>query len=412
MDSPSQRLRLLIVSHAYAAIENRKKIQALGLLADVVCVTSEISQEEILGQSASAFDSDDDAPDRSYRLVRLPRVGASITRFYYRGLGAVMRDSGAFDAVLVENEPWAVVLWQAWWQSRRSQPQAVFGEFTWENVTRPGLRGLILSTVYRFAALVLDFVIGGNRAAVNLFRCYGLDEDASVVSPQLGVDTVSHSPVSIEEKKALRRQNGLPADGVLLGYCGRFVEEKGLRELINACVALRERGSPVNLVLLGAGSLLSEFQMRQQTAPWLHLLPPRPHTGIPSFLQMLDVFVLGSKPVRADGECWEEQFGHVLIEAMACGVVTLGANSGAIPEVIGEERFVFQWGDVDGLEKILRPLVGDAELRESTSASQRQRICELYTHEAVAGQWLAFIRNRILAMSGHIARRRSEAVSV
>lgn len=398
MEPPPQRLRLLVISHAYAAIENRKKIQALGNRADVVCVTSEISQEEILGQSAAAFDSDDDAPDRSYKLIRLPRIGRSITRFYFRGLGAVMRNNGAFDAVLVENEPWSVVLWQAWWQSRRSQPQAIFGEFTWENVTRPGLRGVILSLVYRMAALVQDFVIGGNRAAVDLFRRYGAANEATVVSPQLGVDTASHRPVSGDEKKALRQENGLPVDGVWIGYCGRFVEEKGLRELIGACAALRERGLPIHLALLGAGVLQAELQAQQQTAAWLHLLPPRPHTGIPSFLQMLDVFVLGSKPVRSGGECWEEQFGHVLIEAMACGAVTLGANSGAIPEVIGDERFVFQWGDAAGLETILRPIVEDPVLRESFAASQRRRVCEFYTHDAVAEQWLAFISARRAAV--------------
>ena len=398
MEPPPQRLRLLVISHAYAAIENRKKIQALGNRADVVCVTSEISQEEILGQSAAAFDSDDDAPDRSYKLIRLPRIGGAITRFYFRGLGAVMRNNGAFDAILVENEPWSVVLWQAWWQSRRSQPQAIFGEFTWENVTRPGLRGVILSLVYRMAALVQDFVIGGNRAAVDLFRRYGAAQEAMIVSPQLGVDTVSHRPVSGDEKKALRQQNGLPVDGVWIGYCGRFVEEKGLRELIEACAALRGQGLPIHLALLGAGVLQAEFQAQQQTAAWLHLLPPRPHTGIPSFLQMLDVFVLGSKPVRAGGECWEEQFGHVLIEAMACGAVTLGANSGAIPEVIGDERFVFQWGDAAGLEAVLRRIVEDPVLRESSAASQRQRVCEFYTHDAVAEQWLAFISTRRTAV--------------
>ena len=57
----------------------------------------------------------------------------------------------------------------------------------------------------------------------------------------------------------------------------------------------------------------------------------------------LDLLVLGSHSYHEDGNCWEEQFGHVLIEAMACGTPVaafpvegprevLGAHEGAKPQ--------------------------------------------------------------------------------
>jgi len=48
-------------------------------------------------------------------------------------------------------------------------------------------------------------------------------------------------------------------------------------------------------------------------------------------MNSLDVLVLPSR----SRSFWKEQFGRVLIEAMACGVPVIGSSSGEIPNVIG-----------------------------------------------------------------------------
>ena len=45
---------------------------------------------------------------------------------------------------------------------------------------------------------------------------------------------------------------------------------------------------------------------------------------------------------------WKEQFGRVLIEAMASGVPVIGSDSGAIPDVIGQAGLIFPEGDFSG----------------------------------------------------------------
>ncbi len=382
------RPALLLIGHTYAALENRKKIQALAAHFDLVCVTSTLEERIILGRSATDFDNDSDAPTRDYQLIRLRRTAKADTTFFYIGLAAVMR-SRRFDVVLVENEPWARVCWQARFWKARLQPQALFGEFTWENVERPGWKGSVLSLVYRAMTATTDFIIAGNQAAAELVHKRGAAAEAVFVAPQLGVDLASHAPVSIEERDALRRTGALPADTFIVGYCGRLTEEKGLKDLLQACDEL----GTVHLALLGSGVLEPWLREQAQTRRWLHLLPPRPHGEIPAFLRCLDVFVLASRPVRTMALCWEEQFGHVLIEAMACGVTTLGSSSGAIPEVIGHEDAIFPYGNATALADRIRRVMHDTTLAES----QHERTRMFYSHEAVAALWTRFIQQRLAA---------------
>lgn len=379
---------LLLISHTYAALENRKKLQALAAHFDLVCVTSTREQHLVLGRPSSDYDNDSDAPTRNYQLIRLPRSSRSSTTFHYSGLAAVMR-SRPFDVVLVENEPWARVCWQARLWKSLFQSHALFGEFTWENVERPGWKGLLLAPIYRAMTATTDFIITGNQAASKLVQRRGARADKVLVAPQLGVDLDNHLPASSAERAALRQDCGLPADAFIIGYCGRMTEEKGLPELLQACESLQN----VHLAMVGSGRLDPWLKEQQQTRPWLHLLPSRPHFEIPAFLRCLDVFVLASKPVHTMQLCWEEQFGHVLIEAMACGVATLGSDSGAIPEVIGREEAVFPHGNARALAERIRSVKNGSTIAQS----QLERTRRLYTNEAVAAQWAAFIQHQLAA---------------
>jgi glycosyltransferase involved in cell wall biosynthesis len=379
---------LLLISHACAALENRKKLQALAAHFELVCVTSTIEQRIILGRPSSDFDNESDEPSRQYKLIRLPRRGNSDTTCSYAGLADVMR-SRRFDVILVENEPWAVICWQSRLWKALLQRDALFGEFTWENVERPSWKGVVLAAIYHAMTMTTDFIIAGNQAAARLVQKRGARQEHVHVAPQFGVDLTNHQPASPLERKQLRESQNLPMDAFIVGYCGRLTEEKGLRELLQACDELQN----VHLAILGSGKLEPWLKEQRQSRPWLHLLPPRPHFEIPAFLRCLDVFVLASKPVRTMEVCWEEQFGHVLIEAMACGVITLGSSSGAIPGVIGNDNAIFPHGDAKTLADRIRGVMSNSTFAKV----QLERTRQLYTHDAVAASWASFIKQRLAA---------------
>lgn len=392
MSKMSNAPRLLLIGHPYAALENRKKIQSLAAHFDLVCVTSTLEDGIILGRPASDFDNESDAPSRRYKLIRLPRTRRSYTTFRYVGLARLMR-SRQFDVVMVENEPWSFIRWQARLLTGLFQPNAKFGEFTWENVERPSWKGTLLALIYRAMTATTDFIIAGNQAAERLLTKRGARPGQVHVDAELGVDLNTHLPANEPDRMALRREFKLPADAWIIGYCGRMTEEKGIHELITVC----EQRGDVHLALLGAGPMKAWLEEQAATRPWLHLLPPRPHWEIPAFLRCLNLFVLASKPVRSLQNCWEEQFGHVLIEAMACGVPTLGSDSGAIPEVIGMPEAVFHQGDVESLSTVLNRFRNDPVALADLAARQLERTCRLYTHEAVSARWAQFIQSKLAA---------------
>ncbi len=366
------RKSLLIVSATYVTEENRKKLLALNEHFDLTCATCEKGGAFGLPVSARG----------GAGLAALPAVGDVLggTRYFLRGLGRVLRER-RYDIILAEAEPWSFIRWQTWWWKRLLQPGALFGEFSWENMERRGAKGLALSFVYRAAIATGDFVIAGSRDAGALFTERGMRPVRILVAPQLGLDEALFAPAGRPEA---RRAMGVPADCFLAGYCGRFTKAKGIADLVEA-VELARRRSDIRLALLGDGDC------RPAAREWLHILPPRRHPDIASFMQALDLFVLPSRETREGGVCWKEQFGHVLIEAMGCGVAALGSDSGAIPEVLGGAAQLFPEGGVEALAERILFFHDNPAARERIARAGRERVLERYTNTAVAARWAAFL---------------------
>ena len=105
-----------------------------------------------------------------------------------------------------------------------------------------------------------------------------------------------------------------------------------------------------------------------------------PSTNLPAEYHKLDALVLPSL-TRPN---WKEQFGRVMVEAMAGGVPVLGSDSGAIPGVIGEAGLILPEGDVEALASALRDLRDQPARREELVEKGRARFLAHFTHERIA----------------------------
>ena len=255
--------------------------------------------------------------------------------------------------------------------------------FTWWNL--PYTLKFPLAQLEAYNLRHTDGAIAGNQAAAEILQQRGYRKSIAII-PQLGVDAQRFCRQSQPELAA--ELNLLPTDFVV-GFIGRFVAEKGLLTLAAALQSLSHFSW--KLLLVGRGSLAAV--LRQQLGDRLICVNSVPHVEVPRYLNLMNVLVLPSetsqtfKTLSASG--WKEQFGHVLIEAMACQVPVIGSDSGEIPNVIGEAGLIFPEGNVAALRHCLLQMM-QPNVAAKFAKQGFDRALKHYTNAALAQQQLAF----------------------
>lgn len=325
---------------------------------------------------------------------------------YYPRLGQVIREVQP-DIVHIEEEPYNLATYLAVRSTRRVNARCVV--FTWQNLRRryPPPFSWMESYVLRHT----DALLVGNAEGLEVWSAKGYRGLVEVI-PQFGVDPDIFSPVNrpVRQSKPsvlLRRSARRPSrEQVVIGYIGRLVPEKGVDVLLEAVAQLR---GPWELRILGSGP---DQERLVKMAQWLGILPrvtfdnPIPSTQLPYYYSGLDVLVLPSRTLPN----WKEQFGRVLIEAMACQVVVIGAHCGAIPEVIGDAGLTFTEGEPTELRARLQQVLDNPELRRDLAERGRQRVLDTFTQAQVAARTAAIYR-RVLSEPSPVAREAPALVS-
>jgi glycosyltransferase involved in cell wall biosynthesis len=168
----------------------------------------------------------------------------------------------------------------------------------------------------------------------------------------------------------------------VIGYVGRLVEEKGVHILLQAAAGLD--GDWV-LKVVGTGPYAASLQALcaqlgiAKRVVWAGVVPS---AEIPRVLNELDVLVLPSLTRRN----WKEQFGRILIEAMACEVPVVGSSSGEIPHLIADAGLIFPEGDVEALRDALSRLMQEPDLRLALGQKGRARVLAHYTQQQIAAE--------------------------
>jgi glycosyltransferase involved in cell wall biosynthesis len=130
--------------------------------------------------------------------------------------------------------------------------------------------------------------------------------------------------------------------------------DKGLREVVAACEKIAPEVPDLVLRVVGDGPLRPWVEGEARRLPFLEVLGPRPRAEVAELMRGARAFAVA--PARTPK--WSEQFGFVLVEAMASGLPVVTTASGAIPEVVPDWNILVPEGDVDGLASGLRAALG------------------------------------------------------
>jgi glycosyltransferase involved in cell wall biosynthesis len=79
-----------------------------------------------------------------------------------------------------------------------------------------------------------------------------------------------------------------------------------------------------------------------------------------------------------------EQFGRVIVEAMASGVPVIGSTCGAIPEVIEQAGLIFPEANSEALAQCLKQALADQALLERLAVAGRARVEQHFSWDEVA----------------------------
>jgi glycosyltransferase involved in cell wall biosynthesis len=151
-----------------------------------------------------------------------------------------------------------------------------------------------------------------------------------------------------------------------------------------------------SLIIAGDGS--EQSQIPQRAA--VHAMPAVNYEDMPALLKSLDVLVLPSVTILP---LHREQFGRVLIEAMAAGVPVIGSSSGAIPEVIGDAGLVVPERDPAALAQAMERILSDGALRDRLVERGRQAAANRFSWTTIAEQTLELFRSALAHRRGAIA---------
>ncbi|HLE31721.1 MAG TPA: glycosyltransferase family 4 protein [Bacteroidota bacterium] len=228
------------------------------------------------------------------------------------------------------------------------------------------------------------FLATSNRAREVLILEGAPEEKVHVQFP--GVDTNHFAPR--KRQTDLLGGFGCQPDDTIVLFVGNLSKQKGVFDLLYAFHhVLRQTGPSKRMRLLIAGKGPEHDAMKRlignlRIEPYVTFLGSRSYSEMPAIHNLADIFVLPSIPVPR----WQEQFGYVLVESMACGKAVISTTSGSIPEVVGKAGVLVAPNDFVSLGHAIAELAGDRNKLARLGKRARSRVQTLFNAQHVSEQ--------------------------
>lgn len=386
-------MRILVASHTYIVEINREKFKILANLEPNIEVTIVVPQRWKPGGVQNKIIETQFCQEGSLKVVPISNYSQNNQGLLTFGIDLIrLLHEFKPQIIQVEQGSKSLAYAQLIALNKILKLKAKNLFFTWWNL--PYQLKWPVSALENCNLHYTDGVIAGNLDGSKILRQRGY-QGAVKVMPQLGVDETLFYRTG--KNPDLSSRFGIKQTDFVLGFVGRFVEEKGLLTLAEALAGLNQRSW--KWLLVGQGKL--QVHLAEKCREWgisdrMIWVESVSHEQIPRYINLMNCLVLPSqtsykfKTLTTVG--WKEQFGHVLIEAMACKIPVIGSDCGEIPHVIGDAGLVFPEGNADKLRGCLQQLMERPELAADLGKRGYDRVMNNYTNQALAEQLLEFYK--------------------
>lgn len=167
-----------------------------------------------------------------------------------------------------------------------------------------------------------------------------------------------------------------------LVFVGRFVSDKGLPVLLDALTRLAGGGRRPSLTVIGAGR---EEQAWRGLVRERGLMEQVEFAGVKRGEELAEA--LNAHRVTVVPSLWNEPFGVVALEGMACGCVAIGSEGGGLKQAIGPAGLTFANGNAAELAAAIELALGDRAVWERCRAAAPAHLA-LHRPAAIAKRYL------------------------
>ena len=306
-----------------------------------------------------------------------PVIGKNrINRFFFPDILGVLKTIREFrpDIVHLVEEPSSLVNLEFLTLLKLASPKTKIVVQSFENIL--SRRKFYSQAIERIVLSGADCLVTVPHEGIDLWKKKGFSK--RILQIPLGIDLQTFSP---SKGKDVQEQSA--SQSLKVGYVGRLVKEKGIYDLFEACSSLAKEGYPLSLSYRGNGPEREDLERRiraDTSSLAVQVSSALPVSELKEFYRSLDVLALPSRTTPA----WKEQFGRVIVEAMACGIPVIGSSSGEIPNVIGNGGMVFDEGNVLALEECLKKLLLSPDRRNDLSQNARKEAEKYFSWDKIA----------------------------
>jgi glycosyltransferase involved in cell wall biosynthesis len=258
--------------------------------------------------------------------------------------------------------------------------QAELSQPKWKSIIKHLVLGKV---IFRLAAGFLSSGSANNE----LYRYFGVPDKKLIPFGYSMVHQIllPEAERLQSQKGQIRNELGIQNDGFVILFCGRFIKQKGLYELLEAFQRLERPNK--NLVFVGGGELEQDLKdyVTANDIKSVHFFGFQSRKDLPKYYAMSDVLVLPS---------WRETWGMVVNEALCFGLpVIVSDQVGAAPDLIkiGSNGYTFPYQNVKALTCSIDRVMNFSEEERSVARTTSQELITNWSNRDLVGPLISYL---------------------